>query len=1298
MKNAFFTFFSRMKFVFLSLMCIFCSICFFACANLFSSENSLSDGGKNSEKFYEINGNLFVEGSAPKIMEKTTQSRSVSATVPDTIFYAVIAKNSENSEKSYTAEVSGAAFSIKLAKGTWNITAEGFSDAEKTVSILKGNASVSIEDENSVKSGISIKMLPQKDGKGNISLSLEAESGSGIKSVLAELVKNDESSPVYSENLNFSSNAAKIEKSGVPSGVYVLSLKFYSEDSGAGELLYTAQEIVNVFNNLTTGTWQGNSVYINGGKFFLSKSAVESFKMKTFFVQGESEATYSPATAADDSNAGTYFAPFATVQKAVDKINALNDGSSSYTVFVDGTVTADAIYGNYSENNISFVNILPSAKLNLTIKSLSSEKAVVDAGRKGKEADTTGWRVFYIGSKADVVFENITVIGGSLDSVGGGIYCNGNLILKNCTIMENKSNNAGGGICFGGEELVLENTSVAYNKTSSSGGGINADGKVTISDSEILNNSAADNGGGIYFGDGEKTISSTTVNKNSAVYGGGIYMQDGTLNLESGAIIGEELDPDVEAYDISKVATSSDYGNRSTRKLSSSGDYAEGAGIHVAAGTLNMKDGAYICRNYTECSGGGIVIKSGGTFNMEGGTVGWNYSNYGGGIRCDGKLNISGNSRICYNKVSTQLVQGFCGRGAGIVVNGESNGEAVISGNTKIFGNLAVRGENSSTNIDAMGAGIYCSGKLVVTGGEIYNNSSKSDGPAIAIENGTATVSGCEIYNNKAARYGGAIFVNRTATDKDAILTINGDVQIYDNKTDEQGGAIYIGSGTATISSCKICENTAIGDGGAIFVNTNSSAANAKLTIKENVLIKENHTENNGGAIYATASVNESYVNIGEDENSKNIEIISNHAKRGGAFYGAANARFVMNSGKVSKNYSNKKESGDGGGALFLWGGLSTYSTFLMNGGEISENMAINNGAGGAVYIDHGDGTEKSTFIMKGGSLSGNKATDENGIGSKLGGAIYLKAGGKIELSGSAVIAVKEDCNDIYLGISTKSEQQKITIIGHISPKENADAENPEYTARITPEKYTVGTALMTAASGVTLEDEVGKFCVTGNDESDEWFITTEGKLSKPTAISSLSSAPDFSKYPKLTVSTGDEMKSLADWVNAGNNMKGVTFTLQDNVTIDSMIGFMTSDGTKKFEGTFDGNGNTITSNSELDSIFCFVDGGEIKNVISEGKFLKAGIASYLKNGIIENCKNNATISNSSNHGGGFVGQLQPGSKIKNCINNGNVTGVGDIGGFAGNTFEGGSILNCINLVRQNRKHRFWFYWRHCWL
>ncbi len=975
MKNAFF---NRMKFIFLASLCIFCSICFFACSNLISSDDSCSDDGKkNSEKMYEINGNLFVEGSAPKIIEKTGQARSVSANIPDTIFYAVSAKNAENPEKTYTAQVSGSAFSIKLEKGTWNITAEGFSDSEKTVSVLKGSASVSIADENSVKSGISIKMLPQKDGKGNISLLVEVENDSGIKSVSAELKKNDESSSVCSENLNFSSSAAKIEKNDVSSGVYTLSLKFYSESDCNGELFYAAQEIVNVFNNLTTDTWQGNSVYFSGGKFVLSKSAVESFKMNTFFVQGESKTTYTPAASADDSNTGTYFAPLASVQAAVDKINALNDGSTEYTIYVDGTVTAYSssdFTTDFTASDKSFIYIKSSNKLDLTIKGFSQDsKAVLNANQK--DGNLNGNVLTVNASNANITLENLTITGGSRNATGGGIYAKGNLTLKDCIVTKNKSNNAGGGISFSGKELVLENTSVTYNKSSGNGGGINADGKVTISGSEILNNSATDNGGGIYFGDGEKTVSGTTVNKNSAEFGGGIYMQDGTLNLESGAIIGEILNPDDDTNDISKVATSSDYGNNATDTSYS----RAGAGLYILAGIVNMSEGVYICRNYTSSYGGGVYVSPNGIFNMSGGVIGWNFSRMGGGIIADGAdastssysvLNISSTAKICYNKADFTSAEGCTGRGAGIF----ACGDLTISENVEIFKNQAAKS----------GAGIHSEKKLVMKGGSIHDNNAETDGAGIFAYKCEAELSGCTISGNEAG-----------------------------------------------------------GNGGAIYANNESSS--------------------------------KTIVKIGKENSSDDDVLIEkNSANRGGAFYGADNADFVMNAGKVSENYSE----GNGGGAMYIWGGNSNYSTFTMNGGKISGNMAKNNGCGGAVHIDHGTGG-KAAFIMKGGLLSGNKAADENGNGSKLGGAIYVKNGGQIKLGGNAVIEVEDDGNDIWL-----AKDRKITVTEKLAPENNAAAGNPKYTARITPEKYTVGNIIIQGEPELD-SSSCSKFLVTPNSTDE---------------------------------------------------------------------------------------------------------------------------------------------------------------------------------------------------------------------
>lgn len=625
---------------------------------------------------------------------------------------------------------------------------------------------------------------------------------------------------------------------------------------------------------------------------------------------------------------------------------------------------------------------------------------------------------------------------------------------------------------------------------------------------------------------------------------------------------------------------------------------------------------------------GGIYIES-GNLTLKNCVVTKNESsNGGGGIHFDGENLIVEASEISGNK-------------------GDPGGICVANGSAK----TKIKDSNIKNNVARSGGGLDLAGESTIEDCEITGNTAESStggsggsGGGLILSNKSCKIINSVISNNTAGESGGGIYING------GTLSLESGTEININKA-KNGGGIYINAGEAGLSDCTISSNEAFED---------------------------------GGAIYASCEYSTITVNIGEKDDSDDVLIEQNKAKRGGAFFGADNARFVMNAGKVSGNYSE----GVGGGAMYIWGAQSNYSTFTMNGGEISGNMAKSGGAGGAVHIDHGTGG-KASFIMTGGLLSGNKATDENGNGSKLGGAIYVKKGGKIKLGGSAVIEVKDDGNDIYLGISDASVQQKITVTSMLALENNAAAENPKYTARITPEKYKLETSLIMPDTGVTLNNEVGKFKVTGNAESDEWYITSEGNLSKPAAISDFSSVPDFNKYPRLTVSSGDEMKTLAAWVKAKNTMAGYLITQTADITLpDTFTGVGVYDMSPSatnyvFSGTFDGKGHKIISSESktIHSIFNNLQsGGGIKNVISKGKFLYAGIAYYCDNGTVQNCENYATISGSDSIGG-IVGKLANGGTISNCINKGDIEASYKGGGICGWSLgSSNSILNCINL------------------
>lgn len=515
---------SKIKsFLHVPLSVLFCALLaagFFSCAAL-DSPDDFSCGA-----VYEIKGTLLAEGAFPADLTAAQNStglsenaRSGSAGIRGSVYYTVKAVNTKTSSE-YNGTVSGSSFSVKVPKGSWNILAEGFSDEGKSVQILKGSADVSVDDDYSVKNGIEVAMSPLTDGAGDILLKIQKTADSGIKCFRARL-ENLGGEPFSPESIEINfppdSDSANFEKNKIDSGTYILHLEFYSEKDCSGNLLFCTQETVNVFKNLTTDTWQGNSSYLSGGKFAVAKENVDTFSMTTFFVQGTG-GTYTPAAAAADSNSGTYFAPLRTVQAAVDKIESLNDGTSSYTVMVDGNFTAEAKDVSWtSDGNEAFVVIEPSKELSVTIRSISQDPPVV------LNVNSNG-RVFFIGGNASVTLERLKVAKGFCIDNGGGIFCNGSLNLNYCTIENNRAGGNGGGIFCSGD-LNLNYCTFKDNRSEANGGAICFEGNsLNISGGEVTNNSGRSSGGGIYCS-GKSSIMNCNFEGNSAdeSFGGAIY-------------------------------------------------------------------------------------------------------------------------------------------------------------------------------------------------------------------------------------------------------------------------------------------------------------------------------------------------------------------------------------------------------------------------------------------------------------------------------------------------------------------------------------------------------------------------------------------------------------------------------------------------------------------------------------------------------------------------------------------------------------------------------------------------------
>ena len=216
---------------------------------------------------------------------------------------------------------------------------------------------------------------------------------------------------------------------------------------------------------------------------------------------------------------------------------------------------------------------------------------------------------------------------------------------------------------------------------------------------------------------------------------------------------------------------------------------------------------------------------------------------------------------------------------------------------------------------------------------------------------------------------------------------------------------------------------------------------------------------------------------------------------------------------------------------------------------------------------------------------------------------------------------------------------------------------------------------------------------------------------------------------------TADHLAWFRDFVNEGN-MKACAKIADDVKEIDMSTVCHKADTEKqvaelswtpignfagnKYQGTFDGNGKTISNlyiiNAASSSVgfFGYAEKGSIKNITFDNAKVKSTVDHYTgilagfgelciieniktlancsvegKNGVggiagmasgdIGNCENHAMV-NGANVVGGIVGDYKAsGKSIISCANYGVVTGTGNsVGGIAG-VFGSGTIQNCAN-------------------
>lgn len=456
-------------------------------------------------------------------------------------------------------------------------------------------------------------------------------------------------------------------------------------------------------------------------------------------------------------------------------------------------------------------------------------------------------------------------------------------------------------------------------------------------------------------------------------YGGGIQLQAGpTLYFKKGKI----------------------YNNRAIRQTMADAQRCGAAGIHSTAESKFIMTGGEIYGNYTIGVGGAIHTSYEGTLEITGGKI---YGNHAG---CQGgAINLNTNCNLRIPEGSTlQMYGNTAGRGGAVCCDAATvwiydglfhDNHAVDTVSTTGFtkgtgGAFELVMERSNEGGEILPA------KMLIYGGEIYNNTASVDGGAIHIKKNSALpvttppsiyIYGGKIYDNIAyTGNGGAIYADDETTfnmEANEEVTPNTVGEIYGNEAKlGNGGAVYLGKATVTIKAGSFSQNTAKLAGGGFFLNEGD------VTISGGSILGNTATNDGGGFYVAGGNIT---ITGGEIKNNiattgdgggfyvesgittiNHSAIKTNYAQYGAGLY--VNGALDITDTEISGNQATY----DGGGVYSNAGELTIHTGVIVTGNHVQQD-------GGGFFVNDG-----GNITMAGGSISGNSA-------DRSGGGIYTK-------------------------------------------------------------------------------------------------------------------------------------------------------------------------------------------------------------------------------------------------------------------------------------------------------------------
>ena len=496
----------------------------------------------------------------------------------------------------------------------------------------------------------------------------------------------------------------------------------------------------------------------------------------------------------------------------------------------------------------------------------------------------------------------------------------------------------------------------------------------------------------------------------------------------------------------------------------------------------------------------------------------------------------------------------------------------------------------------------------------------------------------------------------------------------------ECGGGVCVDSGRNgepgqfSMSGGSIIGCVASNSGGGVF-------ASGKFQMSGPAVIRSCTVESTiqlicGGGVYVNGS---SSFEMSGDAKIEGCQAISTSAY-GGGVYVSSSSSFVMTAKaeiEGCRAISNSANSSKGGGVH-----LSNATTFTLSGSAVIQNCTATNSVNSGKAYGGGVSAAcvKEITLEDNASIAGCIAANGSGLyitGSQLPGY------GKLFANSGSVDG------DVVLGDPTDTTVGPGTITGTGGTVFNGKA-------TVTPGS--------TIEKGTFNGEVINNGTITGGTFNDA--VNNTGTITGGTFSGGITGTPALvtgngTETDPYQIGTADGLKLFRDIVNGSNGQtqnRGACAVLTANIDLKNEpwtpIGNFTEGNQIYYEGTFDGNGHTIsglnvTGDFQYAGLFGVVTGGTIKNLTVAGNVSPSiiqcgagGIVGRASDAAkIENCSNRCSVTGrNSSIIGGISGYNVDGAKIIDCYNVGTISGTfaQGAGGIAGH--NAGTISNCYNV------------------